>query len=357
MARVSMQDVAEKAGVSPTTVSHVINKTRFVAEETRRRVLAAIEALDYQPSLIARGLATNSTQAVGLVVSDITNPFYSAVTLGVEHEIIRHGYHTIFCNSDEDPGRENEYLRLLLARQIDGLLIVPTGIRSEHLIRMANADVPIVLLDRETPGLNAPVVCVDNETGAYLATRYLLELGHRRIAVLMGIETISTQTRRLDGYKRALQEAGLAIDESLIARADSRFYTNQPFTFPTQPPLSEGENQAYPPASPALLRLLHLPDPPSAIFVANYPMTLGALHALNACHLSCPGDISLISFDDYDWAPFFSPPLTVVRQPTYRLGQAAAQLLLKLINGEEIESPAPLPVELIVRGSVKKLTT
>lgn len=347
-----MQDVAEKAGVSPTTVSHVINKTRFVAEETRQRVLAAIEALDYQPSLIARGLATNSTQAVGLVVSDITNPFYSAVTLGVEHEIIRHGYHTIFCNSDEDPGRENEYLRLLLARQIDGLLIVPTGVRSEHLIRMANADVPIVLLDRETPGLNAPVVCVDNETGAYLATRHLLELGHRRIAILMGIETISTQVRRLNGYKLALQEAGLAVDEALIARADSRFYTNQPFTFPAP---FKGEFQVYPPASPALLRLLHLPDPPSAIFVANYPMTLGALHALSACHLSCPGDISLISFDDYDWAPFFSPPLTVIRQPTYRLGQTAAQLLLKLINGEEIETPAPLPVELVVRGSVKKL--
>lgn len=349
-----MQDVAEKAGVSPTTVSHVINKTRFVAEETRQRVLAAIEALDYQPSLIARGLATNATQAVGLVVSDITNPFYSAVTLGVEHEIIRHGYHTIFCNSDEDPGRENEYLRLLLARQIDGLLIVPTGVRSEHLIRMANADVPIVLLDRETPGLNAPVVCVDNETGAYLATRHLLELGHRRIAVLMGVETISTQVRRLNGYKLALQEAGLAVDEALIARADSRFYTNQPFTFPAP---SAGEFQTYPPASPALLRLLHLPDPPSAIFVANYPMTLGALHALSACHLSCPGDISLISFDDYDWAPFFSPPLTVVRQPTYQLGQTAAQLLLKLINGEEIETPAPLPVELVVRGSVKRLAT
>lgn len=348
-----MQDVAEKAGVSPTTVSHVINKTRFVAEETRQRVLAAIEALDYQPSLIARGLATNSTQAVGLVVSDITNPFYSAVTLGVEHEIIRHGYHTIFCNSDEDPGRENEYLRLLLARQIDGLLIVPTGIRSEHLIRMANADVPIVLLDRETPGLDAPVVSVDNETGAYLATRHLIELGHRRIAVLIGVETISTQVRRLDGYRLALQEAGLAVDEALIARADSRFYTNQPFTFPAP---FEGEFQPYPPASPALLRLLHLPDPPSAIFVANYPMTLGALHAISACHLICPDDISLISFDDYDWAPFFSPPLTVVRQPTYQLGQTAAQLLLKLINGEEIESPAPLPVELVVRGSVKELT-
>ena len=356
MARASMQDVADKAGVSSTTVSHVINQTRFVSEETRQRVLAAIEALDYQPSIIARGLATNSTQTIGLVVSDITNPFWPAVTLGIEHEINRHGYHTIFCNTDEDPAREDDYLRLLLARQIDGLLIAPTGVGSERLVRMAEANIPIVLLDRGTPALSAPVVGVDNEGGAYQATKHLIELGHRQIGVLMGIETISTQIMRLNGYRRALQESGLPVDEALMARADARFYKNLPVTVAPRS-MKYTNNQPYPPASQALQQLLDLPDPPSAVFVTNNQMTLGALHAISERRLNCPDDISLISFDDHDWAPFFSPPLTVVRQPTYQLGQTAAQLLMRLINGEEIIAPTPLPVQLVVRGSVKNVNT
>ena len=143
MTKASIKDVAERAGVSPTTVSHVINETRFVREETKRKVLEAIEALDYQPSAIARSLATRATQMVGLVISDITNPFWPTVTLGIEHEINRHGYHTIFCNTDENPAREEEYLRLLVGRQIDGLLIAPTvrrfrtGISASRPVRVS----------------------------------------------------------------------------------------------------------------------------------------------------------------------------------------------------------------------------
>ena len=165
MARVSIKDVAEQAGVSTATVSHVINQTRFVREETRQKVLEAIEALNYQPSAIARGLATNSTQTIGLIISDIANPFFMAVARGVQDEIHQHGYHTIFCNTDEDPEREDEYLRLLSARQIDGLIIAPTGAHSERLLRMAATGLPIVLLDRETPDIEAPLIGVDNEGG------------------------------------------------------------------------------------------------------------------------------------------------------------------------------------------------
>jgi DNA-binding LacI/PurR family transcriptional regulator len=354
MSKVSIRDVAERAGVSTATVSHVINDTRFVREETRQKVLDAIETLNYQPSAIARSLATNSTQTIGLIISDIANPFFTAVSRGVQDEIHQHGYHTIFCNTDEDPDREDEYLRLLSARQIDGLIIAPTGVRSERLMRMAEAGTPIVLLDRETPDIEAPLIGVDNEGGAYQATSYLIELGHRCIAILIGMETISTQISRFNGYKRALQKAGIAIDENMIARADSRSYSNQ-FALLDSPPLGFGTNkQMTPTAYHGLLRLLDSPNLPSAIFVTNNEMTVGAFYALRQRGLRCPQDISLISFDDHDWAPIFSPPLTVIRQPTYQLGQAAASLLLKMLNHEEFEVPDPLPVEFIIRESCRR---
>ncbi len=355
MARVIIKDVAERAGVSTATVSHVINQTRFVREETRQKVLEAIEALNYQPSAIARGLATNATQTIGLIISDIANPFFTAVARGVQDEIHQHGYHTIFCNTDEDPEREDEYLRLLSARQIDGLIIAPTGVRSERLIRMAEAGLSIVLLDRETSDLEAPLVGVDNEGGGYQATRYLIELGHRRIAILIGIETISTLATRFEGYKRALREADIPVDETLVVRADPRFYSNQNYPSVSPPPMFLTNNQMTPSAFHALQRILDLPDRPSAIFVTNNEMTVGALHALKERGLRCPEDISLISFDDHAWAPIFSPPLTVVRQPTYELGQTAAVLLMKLINRQEFEPLAPLPVEFIIRESCRRL--
>jgi LacI family transcriptional regulator len=353
MARVNIRDVADRAGVSTATVSHVINQTRFVREETRRKVLEAVEALNYHPSTIARGLATSSTQTIGLIISDITNPFFTAVARGVEDEFNQFGYHTIFCNTDEDPAREDEYLRLLFAHQIDGLIIAPTGVHSPRLLRMAEAEVPIVLLDRAAPGLTAPLVQVDNEGGAYQATRYLIELGHRRIGILTGIETISTLGMRVNGYKRALQEAGIPVDETLIIRADPRFHKNQ--LYPADSPLwGEITNlQMTPSAFLALQKLLDLPDRPTALFVTNNQMTLGTLHAFRERKLYCPEDISLVSFDDHDWAPLFAPPLTVVRQPTYQLGQTAAKLLLKLINHQAFENPSPLPVELVIRDSCR----
>jgi LacI family transcriptional regulator len=355
MVRVSIKDVAERAGVSTATVSHVINQTRFVREETRQKVIEAIEVLNYQPSAIARGLATNSTQTIGLIISDIANPFFTAVARGVEDEINQHGYHTIFCNTDEDPEREGEYLRLLSARQIDGLIIAPTGVRSPRLIRMAETDMPIVLLDRDTPDIKAPLVGVDNEGGAYQATKYLLELGHRNIAILVGMETISTQMARLNGYKRALQEAGVTVDEKFIVRADSRAYSNQLSLLDSPPPLFLTNNQMTPTAYHVLQSVLNSSNLPSAIFVTNNEMTVGALHALKQKGLRCPEDISVISFDDHDWAPIFSPSLTAVRQPTYELGWVAANLLMKMLNQEDFEMPLPLPVEFIIRESCRSV--
>lgn len=358
MAKVSIKDVAKQAGVSTATVSHVINKTRFVREETRLKVLDAINSLNYQPNAIARGLATNSTQAIGLVVSDITNPFFTTVVRIVENEFIQLGYHTIFCNTDEDPVREDEYLRLLAARQIDGLIIAPTGIHSTRLMQMSASEIPIVLLDRGSPDINAPLVEVDNESGGYQATKYLLELGHRRISVLRGLETIGTQVARTNGYLRALQEAGVPIDKDLIISANPLHYSNQHSSIsnqPESPPTTLTNLQMTPNAFAALHQLLDLPDRPTAIFVCNNQMTLGVLYALKERNLTCPDDLSVICFDDHDWAPLFSPAITVVRQPTNRLGKLTADMLMKMINKEMVEYPTTLPVELIIRKSCRAI--
>jgi LacI family transcriptional regulator len=353
MTRVSIKDVAQRAGVSTATVSHVLNDTRFVREETRQKVQEAVDALQYQPSVIARGLATNATQTIGLIVSDITNPFFTAVARGVEDELNQHGYHTIFCNTDEDHGRQDDYLRLLFARHIDGLLIAPAGTRSDELTRMAAANIPIVQLDRAAPGLDSLLVEVDNEGGAYQAINYLISLGHRRIGVVRGLETITTQKARVAGYRRAMADAGLLVDESLIVRAGRRPNNNRSLTpHPDYPMPARLTNlQMTPNAFHGLHELLDLPNRPTAIFVTNNQMTLGVLHALKERNLRCPKDVSVISFDDLDWAPLFSPPLTVVSQPTYELGVIAARQLVRLIRNEPVEPLAPLPVKLLSRES------
>ena len=349
MPRVSSKDVAQHAGVSIATVSHVINGTRFVSTATRQKVLDSISALQYRPNAIARGLVTNSTRKIGLVVSDIRNPFFTAVARGVEDEFNIQRYNTIFCNTDEDPVREEDNLHLLAGQQIDGLIVAPTGERCESLLALANTGVPIVQIDRVSPDLDAPKVCVDNAEGAYQAVRYLIQLGHRRIAYLMGIEAVSTQIERLAGWRRALCEAGLPIDESLVVQADPRFFEISPTT--AAPAQSGAPGHALPSARAVLAALLTRPDRPSAIFVATNQLTLGTLYAFTEIGLRCPEDISLISFDDQDWAPLFRPPLTVVRQPTYQMGQTAARLLMSLIRGEPAESPPPLAVELVIRAS------
>jgi LacI family transcriptional regulator len=352
MAKVRSKDVAERAGVSIATVSHVVNGTRFVSDETRQKVLDAIESLNYRPNAVARGLATNSTRKIGLVISEISNPFFTVAARGVEDEFLRHGYNIILCDTDEDPERENNCLHLLATQQIDGLIISPTGVRNTSLLAMAEAGIPIVQLDRSSPDLAVPLIGVNNEEGAYQATRYLIGLGHQRIACLINLDVISTQRERFKGWERALREANLPVSEDLIVRADPHFYGIRSDTAGSLPLVSPSTQPQKAPSAYELLQdILKSPRRPSALFVASNQLTLGALYAFRTCGLKCPEDISLISFDDHDWAPLFSPPLTVVCQPAYRLGQAAAQLLMQMINGASAEVPLLMPVELIVRAS------
>ncbi len=352
MSKSTSMDVAQLAGVSIATVSHVVNKTRFVSAETEQKVLDAIKALNYRPNALARSLVTNITRKIGLVISDISNPFFTAAVRGIEDVFLTSHYNVILNNTDEIPQREDDCLRLLASQQIDGLIIAPTGTRNENLLAMAESGIPIVQLDRRSPDLTAPMVGVNNEDGAYQAIRYLISLGHQRIACLINYDVITTQHDRLKGWERALQEAGLPVDKELVVRADPHFYgiqSDAQHSVPIVRPTSHrpGMRSAY----EVLQVLLRSPGRPSALFVTSNQLTLGALYAIRECGLACPEEISLISFDDHDWAPLFSPPLTVVAQPSYRLGQTAAQLLLNMINGETVTEPAPLQVEIIARAS------
>jgi LacI family transcriptional regulator len=326
--RVSIGVVAARAGVSKTTVSHVLNGTRFVNPETRTKVETAIAELGYYPSSVARSLTTRKTATIAVVVSDISNPFFTAVVRGVEDGLQGRDYQLILCNTDEDVDKQERYLRALLSKRVEGIIIAATGDPSSFLQIVAR-HIPTLFIDRQPPGRDEPTLSVDNEAAAYDAVMHLSQHGHRRIAAVVGLPQVSTSAERLAGYRRALSDSAVAFDASLVCTGNSRI---------------EG-------GMAAIDALLALPDPPTAIFAANNLMTLGVLKLLGARGLRCPQDVALVGFDDHEWASCFTPPLTVVRQPTYDMGQAAVAVLLNRIHGG---AAAPLPrmhAELVIRGS------
>lgn len=317
-------DVARKAGVSSSTVSHVINETRFVSEEIRQRVYQAIEELDYQPNAVARSLRTRKSRIIGVVVSDITNPFFTASVRAIEDEASKHGYSIILCDTDEQSKREKKYLNILMSRQVEGIIVAPSTENTSVLASIVEAGVPVVLLDREVPGLSLDVVECDNEGGAFEAVSYLIQRGHRRIGIVSGRLDVSTGVQRLAGYKRALQEHDIEIDQDFIKVGDYRL------------------DVAYE-KTRELLDFVHRP---SALFVCSNQMTLGAVMAVRDAGLRIPNDISLIGFDDPEWAALMDPPLTVVAQPVRELGIRAADILISRIRG--LASQEPTQVKLAV---------
>lgn len=340
----TMHDVANYAGVSSTTVSHVLNGTRRVQEETRRKVLEAVNALHYRPNAIARGLTTKKTATVGVVVADILNPFYAALVRGIENNLADQGYSLIVCNTDERPRKEEGYLSLLVNKRVDGIIITPTGHPSDIYDSLRNNLIPVVFVDREPPGQYGPVIELDNVSAARHAVRHLISCGHRRIAILAATPERSSSMQRISGYRLALHEAGLPIDEELICHARMGLLSGQFVTH----------------------RLLQLPDPPTALLCVNEILTLGALAALRAPDDSNEGGpdpaagrevrpaACLISFDDTPWKAVFSPRITVVRIPTGQLAQRAVQTLLAKIQNpqSEVESVV-LQTELVVRESCR----
>ena len=326
----TIRDVAREAGVSVATVSHVINGTRPVAPETAARVRRTMEALDYHPNAVAQSLRTRKTHAIGAVVSDITNPFFATLVRGAEDAAIEAGYSLIVCNSDESPEKEDRYVRLLRRRQLDGLLISPVGDGSGKAVQeLPQWKVPFVFIDRRAKGINADAVLSDNIGGAYQATKHLIERGHRRIGIILGIKGATTTEERLAGYQKALEEVGLPFSNELVTYGGYRVEGGRKMTE----------------------KLLSLPEPPTAIFSMNNLMTVGVLKVLAQRQIVIPHDMAVVSFDDLDLGELFQPPLTAVNQNPYEIGKIAMGILLSRFSGEDEREEIRVPVELKIRGS------
>jgi LacI family transcriptional regulator len=325
----TIHQVAKRAGVSTATVSHVLNNTRFVSDERRERVLQVVRELHYFPSAVARGLATQETKTIGVIFSDVANPFFTSLFKAIEYELAPLGYDLILENTGEHLKVQEHSLKVLLTKQVDGIILAPAGQPSPMLQLLKHKGMPIVLVDRPVPGVEFPLVEVNNQRAAFEATNHLIADGHRRIGVILGLDTT---TDRLAGYAQAMEQNGVPVYESLVYRGNSSLENGLAGT----------------------KTLLSQATPPTAIFTANNLMTLGALHALRERGLRCPEDVALIGFDDTDWASIFTPPLTVVQQPTREIGRAAAGLLHKLMSDKgssEQSARLTFPAQLLVRGS------
>ena len=327
-----MRQIAQRAEVSIGTVSHVINGTARVREKLRQRVLEAIRSLGYQPSQLARGLRRNQTSMLVMIIPDVTNPFFPAVVRGVEDVAYKSSLRLVLCNTDNDPRKEASYLGELRSYRPAGWLVIPAA-DSEiaSYLKSAVSGPPIVCLDRQPKGWNGDVVLVANEAGAYSATRHLLRMGHRQLAVITGPLHLANAVDRLNGFKRAMAEAKVAIEADYVQEAGFE------------------RNSGY----QAAKRLLGMLPRPTAIFACNDLMALGVLLAARELGLRCPEELSIVGFDNLDFAEFTAPALTTVYQPGYQLGTTAARLLLERIAGlKQPFQKIVLPTELKIRGSV-----
>ena len=304
----TIKDVAALAGISYTTVSHVVNKTRPVSEEVRIKVEAAIKSLDYVPSAVARSLKAKTTATIGLLVPNSLNPYFAELARGIEDYCERNGYCVILCNSDDNPDKQRSYLRVLLEKRIDGLIVASAGGDSGLAEGLTGVRTPMVIVDRDLEGVDADLVRIDHEYGAYLATRHLLDLGHRDIATIGGPASTSVAQMRLAGYCRALKEAGVEVPRERMLESD--------FTS------TGGYNAAA---------ILLEKNPPSAIFAGNDMIGIGVLRAAAERNIRVPAELSVIGFDDIQMSRYVYPALTTVGQSILQLGEMAAEVLLRRI--------------------------
>jgi LacI family transcriptional regulator len=328
----NIRDVARKAGVAPITASRVLNRSGYASDETRARVEAAAAELGYVANRLASSLRLKRTYTLALVLTDITNPFWTTVARGVMDAAAVENYSVVICNTDENEQKEDQYVRMLLERQVDGFMLVPACATPETATFIGMQGTPVVLLDRLIPGAPADTVRCDSERGAYELVKLLLERGHRRIAALTGPAHIPTAEDRMRGYRRAMTEAGLPDDIS-------------------------GYYGQFTQASGYEMAILALQLRPSAIFAANNFIAIGALRALQDSGQRVPQDVALAGFDDLP-SLIVNPFLTVAAQPAYQMGQQAAQLLLARLSGQAPQEfqEIVLPAEIIERASTGGLS-
>jgi len=336
--KINIKDVARKAGVSTATVSRALSDFPGIRDKTRKNVLKAVSELNYEINAVARNLRQKKTNSIGIIVGNVLSQFYSVIAKSVEDIANKFGYNTILCNGDENPEKELNYLKVLMSNRVDGIILTPTGKNSEYVQRLLNSRTKVVLLDRLIEGVDCDAILVDNTDGAYKAVKHLIDQGYRKIGIVDGYLDRTTGAERLKGYLQAIEEAGMAKDDSLIKIGNFKKESGRKLT----------------------KELLDQSNRPEAIFTTNVDMSMGALIAIKEMGLRIPDDISIICFDDSDWASILEPSITVIRQPVYQLGSTAAEMLIKKIEDEEKESDhkptiVTLKTQLIIRNSTKRL--
>lgn len=309
----SIRDVASHAGVSTATVARVLSGRTPVSEDLAARVRRSIAELRYVPNGVARSLSQGRTFLLGLLVSDIANPFSAQVARGLEDTAARHGYHVLVGSSDFEPEREDQLLASFAARTVDAVALVSASGATEAMQRLLDTRIPLIFVDRQPEsGIKAPLIRTDNLSAAHDAVAYLIGLGHRDLAMISGPATLPTASQRLQGFRTACEEAGLSLREECVREGFL------------------GAEGGY----RATREVLALKPRPTALFSFNNMLAVGALRALRETGVGVPRDISLITFDDMDLFPYVDPPITAIAQPDYQIGTEAARTLISMLSGD-----------------------
>jgi LacI family fructose operon transcriptional repressor len=324
----SIKDVAKAAGVSTATVSRVLSNGLHVRSEVRERVMKAVDQLGYRPNLLARSLRSQQSNAIGLIVSDIRNPFFTSISRSVEDIAYEQGFRVVLCNTDENPEKETIYLQLMQDESVAGVIFSPTRQTAANF-PSSTITFPTVVVDRTVKGADVDMVVLDNVDAAYRLTTHLIENGYQRIAALCG-EMSTTGIERQIGYEQALQANNFSP-----AREHVKYL---------QPKIETGYQ--------ATLKMLDAPHPPDALLTTNSLIAAGALQAIRERNLTIPDDIALVTFDETTWADLVQPPITLISQPTYEIGKIATELLLQRIaDPDRPIRQVILKGQLLVRGS------
>jgi LacI family fructose operon transcriptional repressor len=330
----TIQSVAKHAGVSPATVSRVLNNYPFIRDEVRQRVLQAIAELGYEPNRVAQRLRSSSSRSIGIMVTDITNPFISTIMAIIEASFFEKGFTVLMCNTTASIQKELDYLSLMETEEVDGLAIVPTSEDVPRILELAEGGMPIVVIDRRMKSDHLDVVLADNIAGARSAVEHLIQSGHQRIGHIGGPLRSTSGRERHQGYMQAMQNAGITPSPEWVRMGDHLYeggYEHTADLLKTSPELT-------------------------AVFVENNMMSLGAMNALHDAGVRIPQDMSIIGFDDMPWSKALNPPMTVVAQPTIEIGQTAARLLMERIEQPDLPSRTEvLPTSLIIRASCRTL--
>lgn len=336
--KITLREVAESANVSVTVASRVLSNYGYVSAQKRMKVIKSAEELGYVPNILARSLKTSKSFCIGIVIADITTIFFTLLVRGADDIASENGYHTIICNSDENPLKEKDHLQELVSRNVDGIILCPTGNNISQIKKIMRFGIPLVLVDRKVKEINAISVTIDNHLSAFEGVNHLIKHGYRRIGAIKGLPNIRSIEERSFGYIDAIKAAGIPLDQDLIKYGELNTEISRKAT----------------------LELLELDNRPDSIIVLSESMIVGTIQAIKEKNLRIPEDIGIVVFDDPAWAPIFDPPLTAIRQPSYSIGTIAVQKLISQLQEAKTKNPPRnediiLRSELIVRRSCSEM--